>query len=180
MSDSAGLPMIDSSVVLAARVLLGAVLAVTGIGKLANHRTFVLIVRSHKLVPEASVAALCWFLPITEIVLATLLFSGTLLPLAALGAAGLLVAFSVAISLNLVRGHRDAPCGCCGDANSGRIGWHMVLRNLGLIGLAAVSGGGMGSFVPYVALLSILLIILPVAAGSLRQRVIARRTEEPS
>jgi len=168
--------MVDSNAVLAARILLGGVLAVAGIGKLANHRTFALIVRSYKLVPEASVGALCWLLPLAELVLAALLFSGTLLPWAALGAAGLLVVFSLAISVNLARGHRDKPCGCCGNANGKGIGWHVVLRNLGLIGLAAVSGG-ISSYVPYVALSSALLFILPIAAVSLRQGGMSRKTE---
>jgi uncharacterized membrane protein YphA (DoxX/SURF4 family) len=176
MPDPAKL-MISSSAILAVRVLLGSLLAVTGIGKLANHRTFVLIVRSYKLVPEASVGALCWLLPLAEVVLATLLFAGRLLPWAALGAGGLFVVFSLAVSINLVRGHRDMPCGCCGKATGGRIGWHVVLRNLGLVGLAAVSGG-IRSYVPHVALSSALLFILPVVAVGLKRRRMARKAEE--
>lgn len=51
---------------------------------------------------------LCWLLPMSEIVLAALLFSGTLLPWAALGGGGLFVVFSLAVSINLVRGRRNA------------------------------------------------------------------------
>jgi uncharacterized membrane protein YphA (DoxX/SURF4 family) len=176
MPDPAKL-MISSNAILAVRVLLAGVLAVTGIGKLANHRTFVLIVRTYKLVPEAIVGALCWLLPLAELVLAALLFWGKLLPWAALGSGGLFVVFSLAVSINLVRGHRDMPCGCCGNATGGRIGWHVVLRNLGLIGLAAISGG-IRSYVPHVALSSALLLILPVTAVGLKRRRMLRKTEE--
>ena len=176
MPDPAKL-MISSNAILAVRVLVASVLAITGIGKLANHRTFVLIVRSYKLVPEASVGALCWLLPLGEVVLATLLLSGRLLPWAALGAGGLFAVFSLAVSVNLARGHRDMPCGCCGSATGGRIGWHVVLRNLGLIGLAAISGG-IRPYVPHVALSSALLLILPAAAVGLKRRRMAGKTEE--
>ena len=178
MSDAAKF-MMGSNTILGVRVLLGSVLVITGIGKLLNHRTFVLIVRSYKLVPAASVGALCWLLPLAEVTLGTLLFSGRLLPWAAIGAGILFVVFSLAMSISLVRGERDKPCGCCGNAKVGRIGWHLVLRNLGLIGMAAISGG-MKSCLSYVALTSLLLLTLPAVADGLRQRgTLAKAEKQP-
>jgi len=156
------------SLILVARVFLAGLLLITGVGKLSNHRTFVRIVRDYKLVPDASVGALSWLLPVSELVVSALLFSGRLIRWAALSAALLFVVFGLAALANIVRGRRDVPCGCCGKATGATIGWHVVLRDLGLIGLAAISGG-IKPYLPYVALSSVLLLAVPPAALSLWQ-----------
>jgi uncharacterized membrane protein YphA (DoxX/SURF4 family) len=163
-----GALMSDSNVVLAARIVLGGVFGLAGVGKLANHPAFLLIVRSYKWLPEAMVRPLSWFVPVAEIVLAALLLSGTQVAWAAIGAAGLLLGFSLAISTNLLRGHRDTSCGCCGNSSHAAIGWHLVLRNFGLVGLAAI-GGGLTPYVVYVAFGSGVLLILPAAAVGLKR-----------
>ncbi|MDE2003411.1 MAG: methylamine utilization protein MauE, partial [Betaproteobacteria bacterium] len=59
--------------------------------------------------------------------------------LAASGMVALLLVFSVAVTINLVRGRRDVDCGCFGPAgtsNAGLSGW-IVLRNLALAAMAA-------------------------------------------
>jgi hypothetical protein len=64
-----------------------------------------------------------------------------LLPLyrwAALGAVALLVLYSVAIAINLVRGRREIDCGCFGPAARVPLSGGLVARNALLIGAAAL------------------------------------------
>ena len=84
--------------------------------------------------PAWTIPALPWF----ELVLGGVLITGIARPLAAALAAAALLAFTALLVANLARGRR-VPCACFG-ARSGRpIGVWSVVRNLGLLGLAAVA-----------------------------------------
>jgi len=84
--------------------------------------------------PAWTIPALPWF----ELVLGGVLITGIARPLAAALAAAALLAFTALLVANLARGRR-VPCACFG-ARSGRpIGAWSVVRNLGLLGLAAVA-----------------------------------------
>jgi hypothetical protein len=55
-------------------------------------------------------------------------------------AAGTLVLFTAAVSVNLLRGHRT-NCGCSGHDGIEQISGFIVWRNLGLIGFAVIAFG---------------------------------------
>jgi hypothetical protein len=118
----------------AARVLLATVLLVAGVAKLPNRRGFAETVGAFGVprVLEAPVAAV---LPLCEVSLgAALLFPATATA-AALGALALLLAFSAATGVALVRG-RDVDCGCLGVIRPTRLGPLTLVRNLLLAVLA--------------------------------------------
>ena len=84
--------------------------------------------------PAWAIAPLPWF----EIGLGAVLISGLVRPLALALAAILLVLFTVLIVVNLAQGRRP-PCACFGARAREPISEVSVVRNLGLLALAAVA-----------------------------------------
>lgn len=130
------------TLVLLARVTLGLIFLRSAWAKCADLRGFQRGVVDYHLLPAWAVAPLAWALPLVEFALALALLVGVALPFAAAGAACLLLAFSVAIVINLRRG-RAIACNCHGSAQQTPISWGLVARNalllaLGLVLMAAV------------------------------------------
>jgi peroxiredoxin len=119
---------------LALRLLLSAVFAIAGIAKLADRTGSARMVRGFGL-PAPWAPALGLFLPLAELVTALALIPVSSARYGALAALGLLVAFSVAIGANLVRG-RTPDCHCFGQIHSAPAGWATLARN-GALAVAA-------------------------------------------
>ena len=115
-----------------------AVLLVAAAPKLAHPDAFALAVFRYQLFPHALVNALAVFVPWLEgCVGLALLGCPPLRRGAALVACGLLVAFSLAVAANLLRGLHTA-CGCFGvSPEAAPAGWGHVAANLALAALCA-------------------------------------------
>jgi uncharacterized membrane protein YphA (DoxX/SURF4 family) len=123
--------------VLAARLLIAATLCIAGAMKLrAGRATFAQAVRGYDLLPARLVAPVATSLPPFELTVGVLLLTGVLTRPAAAAACVVLVAFGLAVAVNLARG-RANECGCFGDRRS-RIGWRVVQRNAALAATAFV------------------------------------------
>ena len=96
--------------------------------KRAAPRRFAAQLDAYRLLPDALAARTAAGLPWLEIAAALLLLPAASRPIGALLAATLLVAYSAAMAVNLLRGGRDIDCGCGGDAQP--LSWPLVLRNL--------------------------------------------------
>jgi hypothetical protein len=126
----------DPAALWAARLALAAIFALAAITKLRALDEFVGVVHNYRVLPEILVRPVAYGLPPLEAAIALgLLIAPTRTP-AASGAAALLVVFSLAMAVNLVRGRVEIDCGCFASALRQRIGWSLVARNLVLIGLA--------------------------------------------
>ncbi len=82
-----------------------------------------------------------WTIPVVpwlEIALGALLITRLVPLVAAITAAGLLLAFTGAIVRRLAAGERP-PCACFGAWSSSPIGWRHLVRNGGLLVLAVVA-----------------------------------------
>ena len=121
----------------ALRFGLGTIFLLSGAAKLANSVEFEQVVLEYRAVPERMARAVAHLVPPVETVLGLCLLIGVLVRPFALVAAALLMAFTVAIALNLVRGRRIS-CGCFGTLSSREVSWFAVVRNLCLTGLALV------------------------------------------
>lgn len=108
-------------------------------GKLANLSLFLSILRAYELLPLRLIKPFGLLIVISEAIVGTGLALDVFPPVAAYLAAALFLLFSSAVTISLLRGKRDLPCGCA--AGTRRIGWDIVLRNIGLAGLALVSSG---------------------------------------
>ena len=115
-----------------AGALLGVVFLVSGAAKRADRGWPAAAVAFGA--PGLVISALPWF----EMVLGAVLVVGIARPVAAALAAVVLLAFTLLIVLNLVRGQRP-PCACFGYRSNRPIGGWSLARNAGLLGLAGVA-----------------------------------------
>lgn len=127
-----------SSTHLFLRLLLGCILLCSGLAKLAHPHNAAHAIRDYKIFPSALEAhAAFWLVPaglfLAEITAGLGLISGFLLTLAVILTSILLVIFSCAIIMNLVRGRRDLSCHCAGVLGEHRISWWLVGRNTFLL-----------------------------------------------
>lgn len=160
------------------RILIGVVLALASVGKWLNLGWFATVLTNYRLVPPAAARAAAVVVTGCESVLAGLLLTGRGHPWAEIAASVFLAGATAAIALNLLRGRTDLECGCSGRAGH-RIEWNLVVRNLGLIGLALLSGNVMSMNLsgrdasPLVFLCCMSLVAWPAAARWLQpgQRV---------
>lgn len=126
---------------LAARLLLGGVLAAAALPKLLDPPAFAQAIHAYRLLPLAWVNPAALLLPWLELLLALALLGGAWLRAAALWALGLMAVFILALGLNLARGN-PVDCGCFGsgapkprEARLVEMRW-ALLRDLGLALLA--------------------------------------------
>jgi peroxiredoxin/uncharacterized membrane protein YphA (DoxX/SURF4 family) len=116
------------------KVLLAAVFAVAAVGKLTDPSGSRQAVTDFS-VPRAIAPAIAVLLPIVELGAAVLLLTSAWAWYGAIAAGSLLVLFSVAIAVSLIRG-RKPDCHCFGQIAAGPIGWPTLLRNLALTSVA--------------------------------------------
>jgi methylamine dehydrogenase accessory protein MauD len=122
-------------VTLAAQLLLGAVFAAAGVGKLADRNGSRQAAADFG-VPKRAGPAIALMLPFVELSIAALLITSRSARWGAGAALAMLCVFTVAIAISLVRG-RKPNCHCFGQLHSSPIGWSTILRN-GSLALIAV------------------------------------------
>lgn len=105
----------------------GIVLAVAGIAKLGNLRTFGHQITAYHIVPAPIADWLGFILPPAEIGIG---ISTILSPRYAVGSAALYLGFAIAVGVNLMRGKRELRCGCFGTRGAHRISYMHVTANI--------------------------------------------------
>ena len=118
-------------------VALAALFASTAVHKLKDVRSFSETMRQYRLLPEPFVVLFAVVLIKCEMILAIGLCLPDWRPLAGFGAAVLLMLYSMAIAINLVRGRRNIDCGCLGPGQRQPISEWLLLRNA-TVALAAI------------------------------------------
>ena len=127
-----------TTVELALRLLLGAVLFYTGFSKIKNAWEFAEILANFDLLPPAANQILAVTLPWSEIATGLLLVFGVWTRAAALLAAAMFAAFTLAIISALVRG-LDIDCGCFGTDAAAHVGLRALAIDLaGLVAAIAI------------------------------------------
>lgn len=126
------------SLLVFARLVPALVLLRAGVGKLGSGRDFGATVAAYQILPRSAAGLAARAVPGLELGLGTLLLAGLALPVTAPAAALLLVAFAVAVAVNLVRGN-IVDCGCTA-AGGEPIRWYHVARNGGLAALCVLAG----------------------------------------
>ena len=153
----------------ASMAVLAAVFLVAGGLKVRDFRVFTERLSDFELVPPAVVvpvaaAIVVWELAVGVCVLVRPAVGAWL-------AAGTLLAFAVVVAVTWLRGKRNIACACFGQSREARLGWHVVVRDVGLA-LLAVPASAFGAGVSLdeavvggVALLMYLLLLVVVAEG---------------
>jgi hypothetical protein len=124
------------AVALGGRFALGLLFVLAGATKLADLDTFENAVRDFRIMPGRLVRPTARVLPPTEVAAGALMGAGVAITVVGVLLTLLLVAFGVAVAINLVRG-RSIDCGCFGGLGSKRITWGTVARNVLLAAIAA-------------------------------------------
>jgi hypothetical protein len=154
----------------AIRLALAAVFIPAGLAKLLNREAFARAVANYRLLPPAAVRPVARTLPVLELGAGLLLLAGLGTRLVAATLAVLLVAFALAVSVNLLRGRR-IDCGCFTGPGPREITWATVARNAGLsavaVWLAAAQPATLGgSDSAAVAVLTLTLLLSFRLAGA--------------
>lgn len=133
-------------VVVAARIVLGAVLIAAGMLKVGHAADLASAIAGFRLLPAAIVAPLALVLPYFEILLGIYLVAGLFTRVAATVAAVQFVLYAAAIASAVLR-HIPANCGCFGPNDSATADWPHVLLDLLLAAIAAfIAYGAPGAF----------------------------------
>ncbi|MDQ2913495.1 MAG: hypothetical protein M3T56_09590 [Chloroflexota bacterium] len=135
--------VLDPEIVMAIRIGLGAVLVLSALAKLRQVSIFRDQVAAYRLVPRTLLPYVSLLIISLELTSGTALLVGVQVALMGALAGALLLVFTVAALLALVRGLR-IPCGCLGDA-SGDVGPGLITRNVALLAAASflVTGGSL-------------------------------------
>jgi len=124
----------------ASRLILAAVLAWSGLSKMADPDAAVRAVRAYQLLPEGLVKLFAWGLPFVELAVAVLLLAGIATRVTAVVASGLLLMFMFSIASAWARG-LQIDCGCFGGGGPAHADAAKYVselaRDFGLLVLAA-------------------------------------------
>lgn len=91
--------------------ILGFLFIYSGLQKLSDTDTFLIIVKGYRLIPVSLTSLMAYVLPWIEFGLGSMLFLGLFIRFSALSLGSLLSVFIIAIAANLIRGI-DFSCGC--------------------------------------------------------------------
>lgn len=122
----------------------GLVFLAAGVAKLRNRRVFPGVVANYRLLPDALVGPVATVLPWAEVLIGAALLGG--IALAAVPAAGLLLAFAVAMAVNIGRGRAHIDCGCGRSELRQPLSRNLVVRNVVLAALLVPALMGLPAF----------------------------------
>jgi uncharacterized membrane protein YphA (DoxX/SURF4 family) len=122
--------MLDPAIAMLIVACSALLFATAAIHKLRDLRRFDEIFSAYGLVPGRVRLRLSRAVPLLEVLVAAGLLLDVSRKLAASSAIALLVAYAIAIVINLARGRRDLACGCGGPDDRRPIAPWMVWRNI--------------------------------------------------
>jgi len=124
------------------QIALGAIFVIAALPKLMDPPGFAKAIHAYKLFPAWGIHPAALFLPWLELIVGVLLLLGIWVRTASLWIVALLLAFIVALSINLAR-HHPVDCGCLGtrervkSRRERRRGWRGVfVRDLRIVRLS--------------------------------------------
>lgn len=151
-----------------ARYGVAGVLVFSSLTKWSNFHWFVGALRKYDLIRRGTEIEVAFGIASAELLIGGTLFVPSLLPWSAYAAMGLFIGFTVAICINLARG-KFVECGCNGFWRKRTIGWQLVFRNVGFLGLTCLSVIAIGAASPVLRvyfdgffLVSATLVMLPL------------------
>ena len=129
----------DPGLGLAASLVLACIFIGTGGSKLLAIDEFVGVVANYRLLPQSLARPFALSLPFIEIAAGVGILLTPIRVIAALIVALLLLAFSTAIAVNLIRGRTFIDCGCFRIRSRRPISWGLVIRNIVMLGFVLLA-----------------------------------------
>ena len=136
---------------LSLRLVLGGMWLLAGVSKLRFPGSRAQMVEQFELLPASIAALVGQLLPWAELTLGIVVLTGAELHWSLLMSAVLLVVFTLAVSINLVRG-RHFDCMCFGEMGQSQISWWTVTRNSVLLAGTGLLIGFPSDYLTLVAL----------------------------
>src|SRR6266705_2293778 len=135
------MPMLSTflSVEAVSQFVIGALFLIAASSKLIAFKWFAETLASYRLLPSRLTNFFAALVVLAEAVSGILLLAGALMPWAAYAATALLLCFTTSIAINLAKGRFSIECGCFSLWKKSKVGWLLLFRNLGLLGLALLS-----------------------------------------
>lgn len=132
------MPAIDPILLAIAHYGVALLFLGSGYAKAANFAVFRATLAEYELVPPALVGIAAFIFAAVELLIGVgAVVTATAAP-AMMAAACLLCVYALAIGINLARGRRDIDCGCTGPATRQLLSGWLLVRNSGLVALAAI------------------------------------------
>jgi len=122
------------------RFLIGAILALTALGKLLDVGGFARVVGTYRVFPDAALLPVALLVPVAELLLAAWLFSGRRPFAAAVSALGMHLVYAGWAASAVARGLQLSNCGCFGVFLPRPLGWATVAEDLAVAVLCAWLG----------------------------------------
>ena len=122
------------------RIIVGTVVTSSGLGKWLNLRWFIAALEKYDLVRKSAASPLAVVVTLLECVVGVGLLSGVMLSIVSFIGMVMFLTFSLAVGIKLSQGKFDIPCGCNSFLKRARIGWQIIFRNAGLVGLILLAG----------------------------------------
>jgi hypothetical protein len=139
--------VLDPIVILLANYCIGCLFLLACYGKLSAFAVFCATLEEYRLVPARLIGTFVAIIVVAELAIGFAAFIQEFATHAMQLGAALLLVYASAIGTNLVRGRRDIDCGCTGPATRQLLSGWLLLRNLGLAGIALL-GAAMPSVRP--------------------------------
>ena len=130
---------IDPTIAWTASLVLAAIFIASAAMKFADLEEFHAALYSYRIAPAIFEPVLTFAIPLIELCAAMGLMFTSWRAEAATALVALLVIFSAAIIINLVRGRVFLDCGCFGQALRQKISWWLVARNGALVALSIIA-----------------------------------------
>ena len=135
---------IDPVIGLTCRLLTALIFGSAALGKIRNRAHFTAVLRDYQILPASCMAPAAAIVIAAEGFVTLAIWFPPLRETAAGVAVALLVAYALAIALNLWRGRREIDCGCSfgiAEGGSGEpISWVLPLRNGILASICLIAG----------------------------------------
>ena len=119
-------------------LFLSYLFATAGYQKFYSGNHFQKSISEYRVIPASWSRGLARLLPVVELAAGIGLLVPSLQMVAALAVCALLVLYTVAIAINVVRGRRDLDCGCSGSDQEQVVSGVLLARNATLFALALV------------------------------------------
>ncbi|RBP86585.1 methylamine utilization protein MauE [Cytobacillus firmus] len=116
-------------------ILTGYIFLFSSLSKLKNMEAHLIIVKEYKILPLKLVRKFAVIDTSLEIITGICLILGLMLHFSLIMASILLIIYSLAIIINLLRGRSKIDCGCGGLMGSKKLSWKLIIRNILLLGI---------------------------------------------
>ncbi|WP_232463517.1 MauE/DoxX family redox-associated membrane protein [Tumebacillus avium] len=120
------------------RILLGTIFVSSFLEKIRKYEEHKSIIRDYRILPDRIVPYFSAIEVGLQLLTAALLYLGIFLPVAGMLSAILLAMYSIAVSMNLLKGRTEISCGCGGIVGNHQLSWGLIIRNVLLIACSSV------------------------------------------